>query len=438
MDNHEMTVRRSKIYTYFYGKKTVFQQFLIVVGVLLFLLSGTAARVSYRSYNDKMDKLYENYREAENAYYELYREYSAAFGVSHGEEANADSMNEYYVSNFPSGTDWEDIEKDYNKALNAYQKAEEKLSDFRTKDPSDSALATICRVLGIITVLGALIWILIKKIAFNKDGEQEYDLEMNDILERAKVRGMEKLNIVAEQIDMVEPVVLNGVAESNGNNTAAKKKGFLANLLTGMLRFILRFSILVLGLLAAFVLSFVLGMIAKNTAVFVILLLAVLGLAGWLGYVMYKKHEIESFVSPKTIANLEKFYPVTMTKLGSDEKVRVSLPSVAVYMFSNEQLYVYTQYVDIVTGKIFYEGVREFFYEDIVGITSGQEIKKIFKRYGFLNLLLKSIDYMIEGITVVTKGGTYNEAYNVDIGCSLLDTQFMGMRNLVRQKKLEK
>ena len=147
--------------------------------------------------------------------------------------------------------------------------------------------------------------------------------------------------------------------------------------------------------------------------------------------------EKDSFISPKTIKNLEKFYPNAMIKLGSDEKVRVSLPSVTVYMFSGDQLYVYTQHVDIVTGKIFYEGIREFFYEDVVGVTSGQEIKKIFKRYGFLGLLIKNVDYMVEGITVVTKGGTYNEAYITDVGASLLDTQFMGMRNLIRQKKNE-
>ena len=71
------------------------------------------------------------------------------------------------------------------------------------------------------------------------------------------------------------------------------------------------------------------------------------------------------------------------------------------------------------------------------GITPSLAVK-IFKRYGFFGLLLKSIDYLVEDITVVTKGGTYDEAYITEVGNSLLDVQFMGMRNLIRQKKNDK
>ena len=40
----------------------------------------------------------------------------------------------------------------------------------------------------------------------------------------------------------------------------------------------------------------------------------------------------------------------------------------------------------------------------------------------------------------ISSGGAYTEPKNyvVDIGHSLLDTQFVGMRNLIRQKKAEK
>jgi hypothetical protein len=127
-----------------------------------------------------------------------------------------------------------------------------------------------------------------------------------------------------------------------------------------------------------------------------------------------------------------------MSKLGSDNGVRVSLPSITVYMFGDDQLYVYYQYLDLVTGRIFYEGVNEYFYEDIVAVTSSQEARKIFKRCGFLNLFLKSIDYLRESITVVSSGCMHSESYIVDMGNSLLDTQFVGMRNLIRQKKAEK
>lgn len=437
MNNHETTVRRSKIYTYFYGKRTIFQQFLIIVGVLFLMLSAVAGAANEASYEKKLDKLQTKYQEASNAYDEMYYDYSDFFGISRGEKADADNMDDYWVDRYgDEDTNWNKTAKEYNKALDKYQDANEKLSEFRSKSPSDSFWAGFCNFLGWATLVVALVWMIIKKLAFNKDGEEEYDLELSDILARAKERALKKLNIVAEQIDMVDPVVLNGITTSNGNNAAVKKNLFGA-FFSGLIKFVLNFGVIILGLIAAAILSAIVGLIAKNNVVFVIMLILVLALVGFIGKLVFTKYEKESFISPKTIKNLEKFYPNAMTKLGSDEKVRVSLPTVTVYMFSGEQLYVYTQYVDIVTGKIFYEGVREFFYEDVVGITSGQETRKIFKRYGFFGLLLKSIDYLVEDITVVTKGGTYSEAYITNVGDSLLDTQFMGMRNLIRQKKNE-
>lgn len=438
MNNQDKTVRRSKIYTYFYGRKTVFQQFLLIVGALLILLAGVASNANCESYYNKLEKLRTNMNEAEEVYYEWYNEYSNYFNVSFGEPADADNMDEYYIQRYNAeNNDWDEIEKDYNKALERHEEAEEKYREFSSKSASDSAWAGICRVLGYITVGVGVIWFIYKKISFNKDGEKEYDEEIRDLIAQAKEKGMEKLNIVAEQINMVEPVVLNGIATTNGNNTKIMKN-WLGGFFSGILRFVLSFGVILLGAVANAILLAIAGAIAKNNIVFVIVLVAILALAGLVGKIIYTKFETESYISPRTIKNLEKFYPNDMTKLGSDERVRVSLPAIIVYMFSDDQLYVYTQYVDIVTGKIFYEGVQEFFYEDIVGITSGQEVKKIFKRCGFMNLFLKSIDYMIESISVVTKGCTCNEAYIVDMGNSLLDTQFMGMRNLVRQKKMEK
>jgi hypothetical protein len=126
-----------------------------------------------------------------------------------------------------------------------------------------------------------------------------------------------------------------------------------------------------------------------------------------------------------------------MTKLGSDDKLRVSLPAVIVYMFGQEQLYVYTYCFDIVTGEVFAEGVEEYFYEDIVGVTSSQKVKKLLVRHGFLKLFLRTIRYQKECITIDTKGMHRSQSYLLDMGQSLLDTKFLGMRNLIRQKKNE-
>ena len=156
------------------------------------------------------------------------------------------------------------------------------------------------------------------------------------------------------------------------------------------------------------------------------------------GYFAYKKYEEGSFVNPSVIEDLKKRAPKLIIRPGSDDKIRASLVAYAVYMFGEDQLYVYYQYIDIITDKVFCEGVHEYFYEDIVGVTSRQDTKVAYKRYGFLNLLVKNVEYLEESISVVTSGATHTEEYVTGIGNSILDTQFIGMRNLIREKKNQK
>ncbi len=349
---------RSKIYTYFYGRNTIFQQFLIVVGVLFVLLKQAADMAI-------MQHRYQN-----------------------------------YTSN--SG------------------------------DPFP--LGTILNVLGILLVAAGLLWIIYKKISFNKVGEQDYDNELAFRVEEAKKKGMEKLNIIVEQIERVEPVVLHGVAQMD-NPLVRASKGFLKGAIG---RVFLALEVIILGFLCSIIVSAIAFATAKNLAIFIIALILILAGCGALGYLFYKKFEMDSSVSPRVIEKLRRLNPNLISKLGSDDKVRVSCPSITVYMFGDDQLYMYYQYIDLVTGEIFCEGVHEYFYEDIVGVTSAQEVKKIFKRYGFLRLFLKSVSYLRESITVVTSGCVHGESFIVDMGHSLLDTQFIGMRNLIRQKKAEK
>ena len=65
------------------------------------------------------------------------------------------------------------------------------------------------------------------------------------------------------------------------------------------------------------------------------------------------------------------------------------------------------------------------------------ESKKMFRRTGFLKLFVKPVNYLKESITVVSSGCQHSEAYIVPVGSSLLDTSFVGMRNLIRQKKAD-
>lgn len=420
-------VRRSKIYTYFYGRNTVFQQFLIVLGVLLLMLTAIASSAAVNGYNKKSEKLYNAYSEAQTAYSEAMSEARTKFSVDYEEYAEIEKGDEFSSE-----------KRAYNKALEKMLKAEEKMDAHNAKNPSKSFWATATRILAILSLAAGALWWIYKKISFNRDGETEVDEELRLKIAEAKSKGMEKLNIISEQISRVEPVVLTGVAQFDGSAGAVIPTSWVKRLFGRWISVILRFDKIILGLAIAVIYTLIAGAVAKNTFLYILVLLVALGGAGVGGYFLFRKFEVVSYVSPRIIKRLTKFPPHFMSKLGSDNGVRVSLPSFTVYMFGDDQLYVYYQYVDLVTGRIFYEGVNEYFYEDIVAVTSGQEVRKIFKRCGFLNLFLKSIDYLRESITVVSSGCMHSESYIVDMGHSLLDTQFVGMRNLIRQKKAEK
>ncbi len=350
----QKTNRRSKIYTYFYGKNTIFQQFLILVSFVFLVLSNSAT-----------------------------------------------------------------------------------IMERESSSSSNSFLPVMFSFFSWLFILVGIGWIIYKKLSFNKEGEHEVDSELKDCIEEAKKKGMEKLNIVSDQIERVEPVVLNGVAHVEVPLVAAVSGGLLKNMFNLILKIFLKFNKFILALIGVMIYSFIMSSAAESVAGFVILLILTLGGIGFLGYFTYKKYEMEEYVSPKTIESLNRFVPNLVSKLGSDDAVRVSLPAITVYMFGDDQLYMYYQYLDIVTGRVFCEGVHEYFYDDIVGITSAQETKKIYKRCGFLKLFLKDIDYLKESITVVSSGCSHKESYIVDIGKSLLDTKFIGMRNLIRQKKAD-
>lgn len=426
MTEQEKNVRRSKIYTYFYGRNTVFQQFLIIVGVLFILLAGIAGSANINSYNSKRDALSEKRVEASSAYSEYFSEHEHELSAQWGKPVDEVKGDELY-----------DEQREYNDLLKDYNKAQEKYEKHASKNPTKSFWSTLSSIVGYAATLAGAGWFIFKKFSFNRDGEQEYDAEIRDLIAAAKERGLEKLNLVAEQVGLVDPVVLSGVANARGDGTAVPAS-ILAKIFAPLLRFILAFDKILLGALANIIILFIVGLIAKNNIGFAIMFVLVLALCAFVGKLVFTKYEKNSHVSPSAIKRLCRFSPKFMAKLGSDDKVRVSLPAFTVYMFGEDQLYVYYQYIDIVTGKTFCEGIREYFYEDIVGINSQQETRKIFKRCGFMLLFIKSIDYLMESIAVVTRGDVCSEAYIVDVDSSILDTQFMGMRNLVRQKKLEK
>lgn len=458
-------IRRSKIYSYFYGKNTVFQQFLIVVGIVIALFSNCFVTNQHA----KIDKLEERYEfekdyaeECYEEYRSLYNEYYDDFDVEF-EEAATISVNDKFSEE----------KNDYNYALENYQEAkndadsayvkyyqaaygatpEEKgdsYDDYYDYDSygsmysgssyvsrSTSHGAIVWYILGGGINLAGLVWIGIKKIFPNKkEGEEAVDLEVQIRMREAKSEALNKLNIVAEQIEKVEPVLLCGIANQD-NNVAVLRRGLLSKLIQSVAKLFISIEPLLLSALGGCAIFGLTNIAAENNLFYVALVVSLL-IAGVIGFFLFKKFEVESFVSMRTLRKLEKIDPKLIVKLGSDDCIRVSLPAITVYMFSNEQLYMYYQYIDIVTGKVFCDGVQEYFYEDIVAVTSEQKIKKVYKRGGCLNLRLTPIDYLKESIQVITSGCQRTESYIVPVGSSLLDTRFIGMRNLIREKKMEK
>lgn len=389
-----------------------------------------------KAYNDALkaaetDATYKNYidlnKKAEDlkaAYEKLYNDYTTTdicrFVCTIDEAAEIAENDKYKAEKELLNEKLAAYSEVEAKAAKAYEKYE--------KIAQSSSSPVLYLIIGAVAILAGLIWSIIKKNSFDKKScEAAYDEELQVRVEDAKIKAMEKLNIVAEQIDMVEPVVLNGVATIEAS-VAKKSTAKLANLVNTLSYF----GGIILGAAAAALYCLI---ASRFGGAFFIPVIIAIALVAFLGFKFYNKYEKESYVNPKKIDKLEKFNPNLIVKLGTDESIRVSLPAITVYMFGAEQIYMYYQYLDIVTGKIFCEGIHEYFYEDVVGVVSSQETKKVFKPTGFLKLSFKIIEYLRESITVVTSGCQHAEAYIVPMGNSLLDTSFVGMRNLIRQKK---
>ena len=371
----------------------------------------------------KLIKLKETAEKLQSEYEKIYNEYTESVNFETFcvflEKAEIEENDKYKAEKKALN----DIYAKYEKAAKKALKASEKLENLSFGGSVGQVLFPIA---GVIIILIGLIWSIIKKNSFDKAScEAAYDEELQIKIEEAKEKALEKLNIVAEQIDKVEPVVLNGIAnyESDLSNKAAGKLAGFINLFTYV-------GTILLGTIVAVIYSFISVIFG---GAFFIPVIGAIAISAILGRKIYNKYEKDSYVNPKEIKRLENFNPSLRFRLGTDNVVRVSLPAITVYMFGEDQVYMYYQYLDIVTGKVFCEGINEYFYEDIVGVISSQETKKVLKGAGLFKS--ETIEYLRESITVVTSGCQHKESYIVPVGKSLLDTSFVGMRNLIRQKK---
>lgn len=124
--------------------------------------------------------------------------------------------------------------------------------------------------------------------------------------------------------------------------------------------------------------------------------------------------------------------PIFAWRIGADKRLRYSLTKITVFMFGQQQLYIYYANVDLTTGLIYDEGTNEIFYQDISGISFKQIREKIF------NIKSKKFErHLLEYVSVYASGCRYTAGISTDMSRSILESQFTGMRNLIRDKKNE-
>ena len=225
-------------------------------------------------------------------------------------------------------------------------------------------IITVAFVVGIVLLIGALIWYLYNKFSADLSGEAEVDKTSAYEIEQAKRRAYSKLNVVAEQIQNVEPVVVSGRGfEPESPTTQAINTTKI-------------------------------GRLFKRSAL--------------------KKSDD----------------PIYMVRIGSDNRFRCSLASITVFMFGETQLYIYYSNVDLTTGLVYSEGTHEYFYSDINAISFMQDREKVynFKKKKFERILFESVK-------VFASGCYYTASLSTDLEHSVVEKEFTGMRNLIRDKK---
>lgn len=122
--------------------------------------------------------------------------------------------------------------------------------------------------------------------------------------------------------------------------------------------------------------------------------------------------------------------PVFRARIGSDDKYRCSLVSISVFMFGEKQLYIYYSNVDLCTGLVYSEGMHEYFYSDVNAICFLQDKEKI---YNYKTRKFQRI--LFECVKIYASGCNYTATLSTDVEHSVVEEEFTGMRNLIRERK---
>ena len=240
---------------------------------------------------------------------------------------------------------------------------------------------TLAVIIGIFLLIGGLVWFLYNKFSVDLSGESEVDEARKYEVECAKKRAKEKLNVIDEQIQNVEPVVISG-------------RGFQPDYVTGIIASKSGFLNQIKKIFAQSI-----NKISKSEKI-----------------KLKKKDEYED--------------PIYRARIGSDGQYRCSLMRTSVFMFGEKQLYIYFSNVDLATGVVYSEGTHEYFYSDINALSFIQNKEKV---YNFKKKRYEGI--LFESVNLYASGCSYEASIFTDLNKSLVEKECAGMRALIRDRK---
>ncbi len=123
--------------------------------------------------------------------------------------------------------------------------------------------------------------------------------------------------------------------------------------------------------------------------------------------------------------------PVEAYRVGTDGYIRSMLVQYTKYLFGKDQLYIYFGNVDISTGALYEEGTLEIYYKDVTNVGT---LETLFKAY---NPAKRNFHYFNRNSIIIRGGGLdFIGSINVFTNESLIEEQFTGMKNLIRDKKM--
>lgn len=122
--------------------------------------------------------------------------------------------------------------------------------------------------------------------------------------------------------------------------------------------------------------------------------------------------------------------PIFRARIGSDSRYRCSLIRTSIFMFGEKQLFIYYANVDLCTGLVYSEGTHEYFYSDINAISFLQDKEKVynFKKRKYQRILFESVEIYASGVH-------HTATLSTDLDNSVVEKEFTGMRNLIRERK---